>query len=105
MIIWLASYPKSGNTLLRSLLSAYFFSKDGKFDFSLLGNIKQFPENAVFKNLGIDVNNEHEIVEYLSDLGNNDVPYPYAIDDKGNYILMNDKIIINNIPDKYKNDP
>ena len=63
MIIWLASYPKSGNTLLRSLLSAYFFSKDGKFDFSLLGNIKQFPENAVFKNLGIDVNNEHEIVK------------------------------------------
>ena len=63
MIIWLASYPKSGNTLLRSMLSAYFFSKDGKFDFSLLGNIKQFPENNVFKNLGIDVNNEHEVVK------------------------------------------
>ena len=24
MIIWLASYPKSGNTLLRSMLSSYF---------------------------------------------------------------------------------
>ena len=31
MIIWLASYPKSGNTLFRSILSAYFFSKDGRF--------------------------------------------------------------------------
>ena len=27
MIIWLASYPKSGNTLLRSILSSYFFLK------------------------------------------------------------------------------
>ena len=29
MIIWLASYPKSGNTMLRSMLSAYLFSNDG----------------------------------------------------------------------------
>ena len=36
MFIWLASYPKSGNTLVRSLLVAYFFSKDGIFSFDLL---------------------------------------------------------------------
>ena len=42
MIIWLASYPKSGNTWLRSLLSAYFFSNDGNFNFELLKNIEQF---------------------------------------------------------------
>tara|TARA_B100000686_G_scaffold343082_1_gene423286 strand:- start:1825 stop:2676 length:852 start_codon:yes stop_codon:yes gene_type:complete len=42
MIIWLASYPKSGNTWIRSLLSGYFFSKDGNFNFELLKNIKQF---------------------------------------------------------------
>ena len=29
MIIWLASYPKSGNTLLRSILASYLFSNDG----------------------------------------------------------------------------
>ena len=29
MIIWIASYPKSGNTWIRSLLSAYLFSEDG----------------------------------------------------------------------------
>ena len=43
MIIWLASYPKSGNTWVRSFLSAYYYSHDGKFSFELLENIKQFP--------------------------------------------------------------
>ena len=43
MIIWIPSYPKSGNTYLRSFLSSYYFSKDGKFDFNLLLNINQFP--------------------------------------------------------------
>jgi len=42
MIFWLASYPKSGNTWIRSLLSAYLFSEDGDFNFKLLNNIKQF---------------------------------------------------------------
>ena len=43
MIIWIASYPKSGNTYLRSFISSYFFSKKGKFDFNLLLNVLQFP--------------------------------------------------------------
>jgi len=46
MIIWLASYPKSGNTWVRSLLSAYFFSQDGNFSFELLENIKQFSSKS-----------------------------------------------------------
>jgi hypothetical protein len=49
MIIWLASYPKSGNTWLRSILSAYYFSKDGEFEFNLLDNIKQFPHEVFFE--------------------------------------------------------
>ena len=61
MIIWLASYPKSGNTYVRSLLSSYIFSKDGNFNFELLKNIKQFPDNFWFKKLGIDTNNENEM--------------------------------------------
>ena len=44
MIIWLASYPKSGNTYIRAFLSAYYFSKDGKFEFSQISNIRQFPD-------------------------------------------------------------
>ena len=58
MIIWLASYPKSGNTLLRSMLSAYLFSQDGNFNFDLLDNIKQFPDNGVLTRLGVDVSDE-----------------------------------------------
>ena len=63
MIIWLASYPKSGNTLLRSMLTAYFYSKDGTFNFELLKNINQFPNQTLFKNLGIDENNELEVIK------------------------------------------
>tara|TARA_B100000900_G_scaffold261365_1_gene222793 strand:+ start:170 stop:1027 length:858 start_codon:yes stop_codon:yes gene_type:complete len=63
MIIWLASYPKSGNTFLRSLLSSYFFSSDGVFDFKLLKNIKQFPDAGVFNYLGIDTENESEVIK------------------------------------------
>ena len=63
MIVWLASYPKSGNTLMRSMLSAYLFSKDGNFNFDLLNNIKQYPDNAVFERLGIDISNEKEVVK------------------------------------------
>ena len=61
MIIWLASYPKSGNTLTRSILSSYFFSKDGKFKFENLDKIKQFPLTNDFMSLGIDPNNEEEV--------------------------------------------
>ena len=43
MISWIASYPKSGNTFIRSFLASYFFSDTGKFDFDLLYNILQFP--------------------------------------------------------------
>ena len=34
MIIWIASYPKSGNTYLRSFLASYYYSDDGKFNFN-----------------------------------------------------------------------
>ena len=62
MFIWLASYPKSGNTLLRSLLASYFFSKDGIYNFSLIKNIKQFPTLKLFKDLGVDITNEKEVI-------------------------------------------
>ena len=50
MITWIASYPKSGNTFLRSFLAAYFFSDSGKFEFDLLYNILQFPSLKFSKN-------------------------------------------------------
>ena len=51
MIIWLPSYPKSGNTFLRSLLAAYFFTKDGKFNFDVLKNINNSQTILHSKNL------------------------------------------------------
>ena len=49
MIIWLASYPKSGNTYVRAFLSAYYFSESGEFDFSQISKIDQFPHEKFFK--------------------------------------------------------
>jgi hypothetical protein len=43
MIIWIASYPKSGNTYLRSFLQATIIQMTGKFDFDQLLKIHQFP--------------------------------------------------------------
>ena len=49
-IFWLASYPKSGNTLLRAILSSLFFTENGIFNFKILDSISQF-ENTynIFK--------------------------------------------------------
>ena len=50
MIIWISSYPKSGNTWVRALLSSYFYSKDGNFHFDLLEQIKEFPKHSDYLN-------------------------------------------------------
>jgi len=63
MIIWLASYPKSGNTFLRSLLASYFYSKDGTFEFEMLKNIKQFPINEIFDKIGVDINDKYLVAK------------------------------------------
>ena len=54
MIFWIASYPKSGNTWLRALISAYYYSKDGVFNQNILKNIGQFPEKKYL--IGFDHN-------------------------------------------------
>ena len=64
MIIWLASYPKSGNTWLRALLSSYLFSKDGKFDFNLLNKIDSFPSESFFKNYPDKFENPEDTTKY-----------------------------------------
>lgn len=61
MIIWLASYPKSGNTWVRSIISSLLYSDDGDFNFELIKKIKQFPEKKYFKELISDFGNFDEI--------------------------------------------
>ena len=41
MIIWLASYPKSGNTWVRSFIASILFSPDGEASFDILEKIEK----------------------------------------------------------------
>ena len=62
MIIWLASYPKSGNTWVRSFLSSLLYSKDGRADLNSI-HISQYPLTDHFKGL----TNEFENINVLSE--------------------------------------
>ena len=57
MIIWLASYPKSGNTWLRMFLRSYFLSEQDTFSINVKGNLdfesETFPNLKLFKSLFI----------------------------------------------------
>ena len=64
MIIWLASYPKSGNTWLRSMISSLIFSGDGEFNFDLIKNIPQFPVEKNFKEFTDNFKDIDEIKKY-----------------------------------------
>ena len=48
MIFWIASYPKSGNTWLRALISSYFYSQDGLYNETNIKKIDQFPQKNYF---------------------------------------------------------
>jgi len=45
-IFWITSFPKSGNTLTRSLLASLFFTDDGIFDLNLLRNIPYIEDTS-----------------------------------------------------------
>jgi len=49
MIIWIASYPKSGNTWVRSFVVAYYFCENGIFDVNKLSLIQDYPNKQFFK--------------------------------------------------------
>ena len=50
-IFWISSYPKSGNTLLRAIISSIFFTNDGVFNFELLKKIVNFEDIARLENI------------------------------------------------------
>ena len=64
MIIWIASYPKSGNTWVRSLLSTYLYSEDGNFNFRLLKKILKFPSKKYLKYFTNDFSDIKKVSEY-----------------------------------------
>jgi len=55
MIIWIASFPKSGNTWMRAFLCSYLYLDFDKenFSFDLLKKIKRFPNLDQLNNIGI----------------------------------------------------
>ena len=67
MIIWLASYPKSGNTWLRMFLKSYFLKPNEKFslDSSINDTFKPqaFPDQKILDDLKIDYNKFSEIAK------------------------------------------
>ena len=51
-IIWISSYPKSGNTWMRFLISNYFFNKSNEFNFQIADNtILMFPQLSLMKKI------------------------------------------------------
>ena len=54
MIFWIASYPKSGNTWLRTLISSYYYSTDGIYNKDLINQIGQFPQKRHFESFSYD---------------------------------------------------
>ena len=57
MIIWLASYPKSGNTWVRSFLNSLLFNKNNEADLSEISKIDQYPKRSHFVNLVDEIDN------------------------------------------------
>jgi len=50
-IIFIASYPKSGNTWLRSIISSLVYNPEGRFTFNDLKKVSLFSQFSNFKNL------------------------------------------------------
>ena len=64
MIIWVASYPKSGNTLVRAMLTSLIYSEDGNFNVNLLKKIDQYPQSHHFKCLTNKFNDINELSKF-----------------------------------------
>ena len=65
MIIWLSSYPKNGNTWLRSLISAYYYTNDGFFlGDKHLQNIQQFPTKKFLESFDYNLEIPGDTIKY-----------------------------------------
>ena len=47
-ILWIASYPKSGSTWMRAIVSSLFFTNQGKFSFEYLNYISTYEYDKRF---------------------------------------------------------
>ena len=59
-----------------------------------------FIGNSIFQ-----FRSDSPIKKYVSPVGNNDVPYPYAVTNDDQYILLIEDVVIRKIPEDYDGDP
>ena len=59
MIIWVSSYPKSGNTWVRAFLTSYYFTEDGTFDPKQLKEIPDYPNKQIIGKQSLPENSIH----------------------------------------------
>ena len=62
MIIWLASYPKSGSTWVRSFLTCLLFSQDNNLNINDI-KIRAFPTKKDYENINENSENINEIIQ------------------------------------------
>ena len=63
-IIWLASYPKCGNTYLRAFLSHYIYDHSSHFSFENLKKINRFESKETFAIANKFISNENNYIIY-----------------------------------------
>jgi hypothetical protein len=63
MIIWLASYPKSGNTWVRFFILSLLLGNKMEINLNHLKNIEQFPSKSQFVGLKLDLKNLREVAK------------------------------------------
>ena len=65
MIIWLASYPKSGNTWVRLFLNSLIFTKDANVNINDI-KIEQFPSRKYFNGITNNIDDMREFMQYCN---------------------------------------
>ena len=65
MIIWLASYPKSGNTWVRLFLNSLIFTKDTNVNINDI-KIEQFPSRKYFNGITNNIDDMEEFMQYCN---------------------------------------
>ena len=63
MIIWLTSYPKSGNTWVRFFILSLLLGNKREINLDYLKNIEQFPSKSQFVGLELDLKNLREVAK------------------------------------------
>jgi len=94
MIIWISSYPKSGNTWVRSIISSLVHSESGIFHFNQLTKIPQFPHEKYFQ----------EFTNNFRDINQNKKVDFFNLGPDNNWENLLNKDIRNRIEKKFKSE-